>query len=420
MIEQVEARDAVKAAAILWALIKPHGRLSADVLRSMEDAFADADPALEDSIDALVNSFVTARNFRQGADGSLGYYHGKVEAGIEAVLARHRQAVRSALGTLVVVLIARDDDMGGTWGTETAAEIMRLSDRIQNIRPRVNRVTQDRLDQWLEEQLHFTGHVLSKHLDLAASVGSPRANLAELARWLAYRPDRGFTGFLMWRKPEKPDAWYARLRADSQVRAVLDAFVRTVLPTDQTGFPKQFARDVEPLAGDLTDAFLDAAQVSVGYGYFRNDDVIAQGALADLYRFELVVDAAVAILQPTEAELARDTRDHLSIINGEVSEDYAEHLFNNDDGHTAGEYLQAFVDRMRAECGWRSIAAHRHVASLRGHWLRMFTKEETVPFDELDGAFGVANASDDEKYIWAALIKHWDSRFSERLCSAGD
>jgi hypothetical protein len=417
VIDQVEARDAVKAAAILWALIKPHGRLSADVLRSIEDPLVDADPSLGSSIGQLINSFVTARNFRQGADGSLAYYHGKVEAGIEAVLAKNSQAVRRTLRTLVDVLVARDEDTGASWGIETAAEIIRLSDRIPDGRPQITRASEDRLDSWLEQKIRAAGNDLETALTLAAAVGSSRNNLSELARWLTHRPDKTFPGLMDWGKPAMNDAWYHRLRADPLVGEVVEAFVRTVLPSDRTSFPKQFGRDLAALAGDLTDAFVDAAATSVGYGYIRNDKVIAAVALTDIDRFEPVVDAAVDARRPTESELTKAAHDRLIIINDEVPEDYAEHLADNDDGATAEAYLEAYVERVRAERGWQAIAAHRHLGALRPYWLRALANEKTVApaAEELEAAFNAGYGKDNEELVWAVLTKHWDARFADAL-----
>lgn len=415
VIEQIEARGAVKAAAIIWALIKPHGRLSVDVLRSLEDALGDSDPDLEDGIARFVASFVSARNLRQGADGSLAYYHGKVEAGIETVLGRHPQVVRRALKTLIDVLVARDDDTGSNWGVRTSAEIIRLSDRIRDARPQIKRVEQDRIDGWIEDQLQSTGQELDRNIALAASVGSPRSNLAEATRWLVHRPDPSFPGLMNWGEPKKDDAWYDRLRQDPAVRSLIENFVRTTLPMDQTAFPKRFAKKAERLAGDLSQAFLDAAKTSVHYGVIRNDDVIAEAALADLDAFEEVVDLAVETLEPTDQERERWARDRLMMENEECPDDYAEHLADDDSGYTAREYLEAFMTQLRSRRGWEAIAKHRHVATLRYYWLRFISNEDNVDVSEMAGAVASAIGSADEELLWDAVAKHWQAEFETPL-----
>ena len=413
VVDQIEARDAVKAAGIVWALIKPHGRLSADVLRSVEDPLVDADPTLEDKIGAFVNSFITARNLRQGADGSLAYYHGKVEAGIEAALAARPQPVRRALRNLVSALLARDEETGGSWGVDTAADIMRQSQRIADLTPRLARGDQDRVDSYVEGKLDSEGRELDQAVTLAAAIGSPRSNLSEFARWLDHRPDRSFPGMIHWGRPERDATWNKRIRDDPAVRTMAERFVRTVLPTDHTSFPMTFSSDLVKLVGDLTDAYVDAAKASVFYGFITNDDVIAAGALTDVDRFEEVIDLAVVALTPSDAELEAAERDRLRIYNDEVSEDYADHLADNDDGMTARSYVEAYIERRRADGDWRKVSNHRHIEILRPHWLRLIVRDPVVaPLpEEIEAAVALAYGTDDEDDMWALVTKNWDERY---------
>ena len=415
--EQIEAREDVRAATILWALIRPHGRLSADVLRTIDDPLVDGEAALEGKIVPFVNAFVAARNLRQGPDGSLGYYHGKVEAGIETVLKRHPQVVRRTLRLLIDVLIARDAEAGGTWGVETAAEIVQFADRIPGGEPSVNRPSQDRLDAWVETALASEGRDLEKALRLAAAVGSVRSDLAEMARWLEYRPDQTFPGMMDWGDPERDAAWIARMGANPAVRALAERFIRTLLPNDSTGFTDDFAQAIGAVVGDVTPAFLDAARTSAHYGYFRNDDVIAAGAITDLAGFETVVDEAVAALQPSQADLDRAAEINLLIINEEVSGDYAEHLADNDDGETAKTYLGAYVTATRAAHGFAPLAGHRHVETVRRFWLQALLREpaHAPTMDEVEAAFASSDGGKDEADLWPVLGRHWDRRFEDRL-----
>ncbi|RWO53159.1 hypothetical protein [Mesorhizobium sp.] len=81
-------------------------------------------------------------------------------------------------------LLARDDDQGGSWGIETAAEIIRLSQRIADATPRPPRASQDRLNRLVENKLKATGRDLENALRLAATVGSSISNLSEVrAGW---------------------------------------------------------------------------------------------------------------------------------------------------------------------------------------------------------------------------------------------
>ncbi|RWM51168.1 hypothetical protein [Mesorhizobium sp.] len=200
------------------------------------------------------------------------------------------------------------------------------------------------------------------------------------------------------------------------MRELIESFACTVLPTDQTSFPRGSARDLAELAGDVTGAFLAAAQESAGYGHIRNDDVIAAGALVDLDRFEPVVDASVAARQPTQAELDNAARNHLLILNNEVSDDYAEHLANDDDGATADTYLEAYVRRLRGERGWKEVVQHRHHETLRQYWLRELDHPKMqLTAGELEAAIEASYGNDDEGQLWNLLTDRWDGHAEDRL-----
>lgn len=416
VVDQIGARDAVKPAAVVWALIKPYGRLSVDVLRNLDDRLVDAEPALEGKIGGLANSFVAARNLRQGADGSLAYYHGKVEAGIEAALAEQPQAVRRTLGHLVNALLARDDDQGGSWGLETAAEIMRLSDRIAEATPTLSHASQDRIDRHVEDRLGGDARGMDEAIKLAAAVGSSRSNLAETARWLEYRRSHDFPHMMDWSRPERDAAWLARMRADPAVRTLLEAYVLKVLPTTNTRFPNRFAEFISELAGKMTDVFRTAALGAAGYGYINNDDVLAAGALADLAGFEPVVDAAVAARTPSDEELAQAALNRLIVINDEVSEDYAEHLADNDNGMTAYTYLEAYVRVTRSKNGHAPLAGHRHLQTIRAFWLRALARSDAeISVEERIAAFDATFDQLDEELLWTVLERQWDDRFADGL-----
>ncbi|MDQ2735118.1 MAG: GAF domain-containing protein, partial [Pseudomonadota bacterium] len=66
-------------------------------------------------------------------------------------------------------------------------------------------------------------------------------------------------------------------------------------------------------APGLTPAFLDAAATAVHFGVSNSHDAIAQGALDDLAAFEAIVDAAIAVRTPSEAERQRNAE--LAVIN---------------------------------------------------------------------------------------------------------
>ncbi|WBX82879.1 hypothetical protein [Sphingosinicella microcystinivorans] len=274
------------------------------------------------------------------------------------------------------------------------------------------------IDAWLEARLTEGGKDFEANLDLAARAGSPASNQAELARFLLHRPDRSFAGLDRWGRPDHPGAWYQARADDLSTKPLLETFIRTVLPRDRTMYPASFVADLRRFSGELTPAFLAAAGQAVHYGYISSDDAIAAGALDDLEGFEAVVDTAIKVLTPSAKELADAAELRLDIANDVYSDDYAQHLSENDDGHTAGEFLEAYVSRVRQEKGWQRLAQHRHAERLRSFWLRELAKQArdaAIDPEELTGAFQAGFGTDDEDDIWYILAKRWDDRYAAQL-----
>ena len=128
-------------------------------------------------------------------------------------------------------------------------------------------------------------------------------------------------------------------------------FIRDVLPDERDDHRREFVERVQRLAGDLTAAFLDAAHAIVGYGVNWNSEMIAEGALQDLDGFEAVAESAIAVWEATY-----DPAIELAALNGEYSDDALERIWEDraEDGHTAGELLDAYVLKLRDTRGWQA------------------------------------------------------------------
>ncbi len=417
VIDQIEKRGDVRAAAVLHALLLAAGKLTRPVLREVEDGLADRDVDLGRGLSPLVDFFVAARNLRQGDGGIVSYYHPRVEAGITRALGKdeHRQAVRRILRQLLDLLVS-DEGPGPEWGAGAAARI------LANVRERLgvspSPAAAGRIDAWLDARLANGGKGLEADIELAARAGSAGSNGAEIARFLRNRPDRSFAGFNHWAPPERPEAWYAARAADPATRPLLERFVREVLPRDRTDYPGDLGRELARLSDGLTPAFVDAAAEAVHFGYIPTDEAIARGGLVDLDGFEGIVDTAVEVLTPSERERASAAETRLDIVNDVYSEDYAQHLAESDDGYTAGEFLKCYIERVRADRGWRSVAQHRHAEMLRTYWLRALAATEpasAVDPDELAGAFQAGYGTSDEDEVWSVLAHAWDDRYRAGL-----
>ncbi|KQT04581.1 hypothetical protein ASG42_23310 [Rhizobium sp. Leaf391] len=416
VIEQIEEREDVKAASVIWVLLKAADKLSTRTLRVLQDELADRDHDMERGVTPLIEFFVAARNLRQ-AEEVITYYHPRVEAGIQTVLKRHPGSVRKTIANLIAAILSFDDS-DTEWSAALAARVLAAANRFLGLHPKLQDQTRDTIDEWLANRLAEPGKEFADDLSLAADAGSVGSNIAETARYLLHRPDTRFEGLMLWGAPSKPDAWYERLRADPAVKRLVETFIREVLPTSRDDYGDAFLNDVERLAPELTPAFLDAAETAVHYGVIYNDDLIAAGAMRDLDGFERVVEIAIAVRTPSREELADAAELRLALINGEYSADYAEHLADDDSGHTAGEFLEAYVERVRRDKGWSYLLQHPHSGALLSYWVRELTRcsaKGTIDPREVAAAFAAGYGTSEEDSLWFIIARNWDENFRAGL-----
>ncbi|CNG86711.1 hypothetical protein ACSILG_000193 [Yersinia enterocolitica] len=416
VVQQIEERDDVRAATVIWAFLKANDRLSLQALRNLELALAHLLPAFDRGVTPLIDFFVAARNLRSGA-GNVSYYHPRVEAGIERALKRHVVLVAVTLRVLLDVLTEPDEEVEA-WGAGVATRIVAAVKRIPELTLKLTPKMTAKIDIWLSEQLIDPTCNLNEYLKLAAAAGSPECNGAEFARFIFNRPDRSFGGFVMWGCPDHPNSWYEHLRADPAIATIAGRFIREVLPDDRTHYGKSFVTDLDRLAPELTQAYLHTAEDTVCYGFIESAETVAAGAVRDIDGFEPIVDRAVKEITTTSEQQSRVLEMHLAIKNEVYNDDYAEHLSECDDGYTASEFLRAYVDRARKERGWMSLATHPHAATLLPYWMRSLindTSEAPPSNDEMVGAFDAAFGGKEENAIWAVLRRHWDDKYREQL-----
>jgi hypothetical protein len=413
VVDQIEGRGDVRAAAVLWGLLKANDKLSLRLLREIEELLAENGSQFEKGVSPLVTFFVAARNLRQ-AESTITYYHPRVEAGIEQALDRERLVARWTLRLLIDILVSPDGP-GEVWGIAASARLLLAADRKPQLKPVPSAVAQAKIDAWLASELAKGGKEFEANLSLAKAAGSTHSTVSEIARFLLHRRDREFGWMHIWGPPDHDEAWYARMRADPSVKAVVETFIRDMLPRASDDFGVSFVTEAERVAPGLTPAFLAAAETAVHYGVTHTYDAISEGALNDLAGFEATVDNAVAVRTPSAADLKRYAEINLAITNGEYSEDYAEYLGDDDDGWTAGKFLEAYVQRVRATIGWRHLTDHRHRDRLLCYWLWELAKDEAPDSNEVAGAFTVGHGSKDEDDLWHVLVKAWDSAFEPAL-----
>lgn len=418
VVQQIEEREDESAAAIIWGFLKASDRLSLNVLRSLDLELAEHVPALRKGVTPLVDFFVAARNLRSD-HGYVTYYHPRVEAGIERALKRHSVPVSTALRTLCK-LLTDPDGPGEDWGAGVAARITAASKRVPELTLVPRGEAARKIDAWLSARLADPACNIDEYLRLTAAAGSPASNAAEFARYILHRPNLGFEGFSIWSRPDHPDSWYELLEADPAVTAIAVRFIKDKLPNDGTYYDVSLVEELNRLAPDLSNVYLETAAEMVRYGATSSSDVIAAGALQDLDGFERIVDSAVRVCTPTD-DAQREAREaRLAIINDVYNSDYAEHLSQNDDGYTAWDFLTAYADRVREKKGWRILAEHRHARPLLTHWMRSLSEEaESIApsDDEMTGAFLAAFDREEEEALWTVLRLHWNSKYREQLIS---
>lgn len=410
---QIEARNEVAAAALVWGLLKVRDRVSVSLLRGLEDSLPPTAAPMESGVMPLVSFFVAARNFRQ-TEQAIAYYHPRVEAGMQVALERAAPLARRMLSALVDAL-ALGEPSDAAWGVPCAARLVQALHSIDalNVRPRA--ASQAKIDTWLALVIAEQSDEFERMLGLAKVVGSPESNVAEAARFLLHRPRDTFGFSHLWGPLVRDEAWYVRMRSDPAVRAMIEHYIEEVLPRGRIDVNRNFVAEVERLAPDLIASFLVAAETAVQWGYLPSSEAISAGALRDLDRFEAIVDAAIAVRTPTDAERERIAAQDLAVTNGEYSDDYVEHLSDNDEGITAGDFLEAYVIHVRATGDWRRLADHRQRERLRSWWFRQLANDKCRDAAEFACAFEIGYGTADEDDLWAALTRGWDPSFESAL-----
>lgn len=430
VVEQIEHRHDICAATVIWALLKVADKFSLSHLRALEEELAGRDDALNRGVVPLVQFFVAARNLRQKED-SIAYYHPRVEAAIEQALRGDRLTAAKTLGLLISIWVSIDGET--EQGAGIAAKLLAALPNGSRFNVRLNSETARVVDAYLEARLAEPGRKLEEELRLAAVAGSKASGPSEVARYLLHREDRRFSFSLdHWWKPERDEAWYSNHGSDPATRPLVERFIREVLPFSHGRYGKNFARDVKRLVPEITGAFLDAAHQIVWLGVTNSDDAIAEGALDDLAGFDAVLEKAFQELTPTEEEKAKKQALRLALVNGEYSDEYAEHIQDDEDGYTASEFLKAYVRRVRTTVGWQHLASHVHRDRLRPYWLRELLDEvrdqdrdlddsdpeppkTTIHSDEIKGVFACAYNTEDEDDLWYVLNSVWEDRYLSSL-----
>ncbi|WP_163233879.1 hypothetical protein [Caulobacter rhizosphaerae] len=410
-----------REAAILWALLTTWGQVSRAQLVAVQQALRRHAGYAAGALVKLVDRLVATRHLRQPGQ-VVSYRHPSTREALESYLVQNGPDAVAAFEDLLGALTAAPGADG--WAIETAVRCLpRCATMIRSFEDGLTfappAVAVEVVDRWLDAGLAEPDARFAELLELAADAGSPACVAAETARFLLRRVQRGGEHFNdQWTPWAVNEVWLERMEGRAELRAIIDRFVRERLPIEDDGFPIAFVDEWRHLAGDLTEAFLVAAKTTVEHDLYRNADVIAKGASADLDRFDPVAQAALAQLARIrdswgdDSELARKVRDH------EVDTAYAEHF--GDPGYPEGqglrEIIEGFVTALREQRGWSAIAAHPQAEAFASAWSTAVSRDAgSADPEELAALLDHCTWARLEGSAWTTLVRHWRPELRSRL-----
>jgi hypothetical protein len=407
MLLNVRHRNAYRWAAVLWGLFKAQPAQTFETLPLIQAALTQKDLDFEDGLVPYIDFLVAGHNLRQqGPD--LAYQHPRVELGLQEALKEKPQLCARVLLSVLQVLLDLGKDELLPWGLEGAVRLVDAARRVFGVTFRVGASEQVALDAWIRGRLSAPGVNFQDDLRLAASVGSARCVPAEVARWLFNRDTVGKLVLdVGWRPMAVMSEWIDAARADPATHIICEAFIRRMLARDRGHYQKNFAREVRQLSPDLAPAFRDAALDNAEYGYTSNDDAIAYGALEDLDAFEPILTRCLDYL----ASLRADPFDGewLALRDGHYSDDATEHLeqSHGEQGHTAGEFVQAYVSERRERTGWTALHDHPRRTDLLYAWIREARNDDKASDAEWHTLADDARRTHRECDFWVEASTHW-------------
>jgi hypothetical protein len=365
-------------------------------LRLIEEELAEKEQHLAEGVSPLITFFVAGRNLSQ-IEATVAYNHPSVEAGIKRTLDRHALVTRKTLQLLVDVLVSLDT-AGETWSMATGARLLEAAQQFPEFKPKISRSIQSKLDTWLGGILPKAGQNFQRNLDLAAAVGSASSAVSETARYLlAHRSDRYAHD---WGPPNHDESWYTRLRRDPSIGSLIKSFITELLPTTGDYYDRNIVEALDRLAPEAAKAFLAAAKRSMHSSVVGANDVLKTGALKNLDDFEIVLDAAVEVLE-----------DYWSKIDNEIDNyDVYVHISETEGVSVALELAEAYVERVRDSHGCRRLAQHRHLGFLLDDWLVSLARDAAPEPDEVEAVVGITHEHSGMHFFWDRIIETWASR----------
>jgi hypothetical protein len=411
---QIRSRQALHWSYVLWGVFQARSTILWETLDALHSELSVLSDQYDRGIHALVSFMVAGRNIRQN-DDHLSYYHPRVESALKTLVAEEPVASGKGLAHLVTAFVSLDiaeDD--GDLGRRSAARILKATKAVPGLKLRVPTPVQQRLDDWLTEQLAANGEHYDALLSLAAASGSESCPPATLARYLT---DHAVIPYFPPHPPPKKKTerfmptseWVARVSVHPTTKTIVRRFVEEVLPGSNSMHYEGLATVLEQVAGDLSASYVAAAQKIIYTGGIRSDDAILEGATRNLDALAPVAIEAMAYSQKLNIT---EPAERLAIHNGEYSDGDLEHM-----GESLGEQdyvpdmiATTYVRERRARQGWRVLTTDPAKDMLLQWWLEILKKAETPHTAEVDewlAVAAIAIGSPLEEKFWEVADAAW-------------
>ena len=414
--------DGVAGAAIIWALLTARGAVLRDVFAKLLRRIRGSDSAVRPDVDGMIDFLVAGRNLRQ--DGrSISLYHPKVEEGLRMAFMRRTAEAEHAL-SLVVDGLAALDVQNDDWGIESGLAVLREAAKLDGIELSLAPATQKQLDDHLERNAAGADrhHDFERALADLARFGSAAHVPSRLARALIDGGPETEEIAMMerWRPPTLSEEAVAELRDDARTAALVERFVREVLPFARTDYDSAVAVLASQLVPGIAGAFWDALDTVAGPGGpNENIQAIVAGACAGdspdfdqaITRFAQSEAEADAWMANEYAEQGRQAEEHEvdAVAADHILEEPQERYYNAQSG------MKEIVKLRRRRDGLSWIARHPHRQLLISAASELIGQSRRRPDSDdlrllLQHAEGWTRAA-----VWRAVRQHWSGDLADLL-----
>jgi hypothetical protein len=404
--------DGAASAAILWAMLVARGAVAANIFPRLLRRLRVVDSSLRPNVDGLIDFLVAGRNLRRDVT-ALTFYHPRVEDGLRLAMLQQRGEAEHVLSKLADALVALDQP--GDWGTETVLGILRAIGKLDGVELSVAPATQDSLDAYLEAAVlgPTTQTRMETALEDMARYGSVTHVPSRVARMLINgEPDTSevFT-WHSWRTPVASPEEVAALSVDPRAQAMLEHFIRKVLPFSRTHYGPAVAEFLAQFGFDLRRAFSDAFETIASSEGDQNVDAVVTGLLnGDQPDFDGVIDRIAKIEAEVDVWLETEYRiDARQAEEHEVDAALADRIIDEpqDRFYIPRASMTAAVQVRRAREGVEWVWSHPHrqlimyaLADLIGN------RQGNPPPQELRQLLKYAEGWV-RPHAWWAAAQHW-------------